>query len=212
MTAALAIAAAIAAGVDPRRTLLLAMTLYLPLVVIALSVFVVVVSRRSGVPAAAVFCEAVASELRSGSSLRHALASAQAPGETASGLRLADGTLAESASLVAAEFEEVGEELEATIAAAARTGGASADLFDEIASVAIAKSEIAYEVRVASAPGRVTVLIFVAAPILYLGLRARAGGLSLLFASPGQRMAGLIGLALVGAGLGAALFTLRRSR
>lgn len=212
MTAAIAIAAAIAAGVEPRRTLLLAATLYFPPAVISLAGLGFLVSRRPGVSASAVFCEAVAAELRSGSPLRDALVSARAPVAEPASLRIPPATLAESASLVAADFAEVGDELELTIAAAARSGGASADLFDEIASVAIAKSEIAHEVRVASAPGRVTVLIFVAAPLLYLGSRARAGGLAQLIATPEQRVTSLIGLGLVAAGLLAALLTLRGSR
>lgn len=212
MTAAIAVAAAIAAGVEPRRTLLLAATLYFPPAVLSLAGLGFLASRRPGVSAAAVFCEAVAAELRAGSPLRDALASARAPVAGPESLRSPGATLAESASVVAADFAEVGDELELTIAAAARSGGTSADLFDEIGSVAIAKSEIAHEVRVASAPGRVTVLIFVAAPLLYLGLRARAGGLAQLVATPEQRVTSVLGLGLVTAGLVAALLTLRGSR
>lgn len=214
MTAALGLAAALVAGVGIRRAALLATTLVFPFPILALAAISYLVARDGAVSRTAIFCDSVAAELRSGSSLRGALDSAlvSVRGPDLPKLPHGSGSLSEAASVVAAEFTDAGRELGMTIEAAALAGGASADLFDEIAAVAIAQSEIAHEVRIASAPARVTALIFLAAPVIYFASRARSDSFLGLLDSPAQRLVGVLGLGLFALGLGAAGLILRRAR
>jgi hypothetical protein len=162
--------------------------------------------------AAAVFCEAVASELRSGASLQLAInAAADSFGALPSGEQFI-GT-AGLATTVAQRFPEISEELRLVIANSLRSGNDTAALFDEIGSLAIAKAEVRREVRMASAPGKMTALVLIAAPVSYLTLQAGSGALGDLLTTPHQRTAGMIGLALflVGAAI-AAMVTVRASR
>jgi Flp pilus assembly protein TadB len=110
------------------------------------------------------------------------------------------------------ELGDIGRELAVAVDATSRSGSPSADLFDEIGSLALAQSEIAHEVRVASAPARATVLIFVAAPTLYLAQRLSASGIAALVATPIQRSVTLVGLGLFVAGLVAVIVLARRVR
>jgi hypothetical protein len=91
--------------------------------------------------------------------------------------------------------------LESTIGAVFSGGSRSADLFDEIGSLAIAQAEVVHEVRVASAPARATALVFVGAPTAYLIVQARSDRLARLLVHPEQRVVTLMGLALFTTGL-----------
>lgn len=199
-------------GADPRRLGVLAASLLWPLTLVALIVLAFWSSKRDRASRSALFCESVASELRAGLPLRHALASAMSSVGGQPSSLLAHAPLTEVGDAVAAEFEDIGIELGMTIDAAARSGGSSADLFDEIGSLAIASTEVEHEVRVATAPARATAFIFLAAPTAYLVARINAGSLTTLVATPAQRVAGVMGAGLFVAGLLAAGVVLWRSR
>ena len=103
-------------------------------------------------------------------------------------------------------------ELEMTIKTAAIAGSQAADLFDEIGSVAIARSEISHEVRIASSSARATAIVFVAVPLIYFGIKAQSGTLYDLLAAPEQRVAGVAGLLLFVAGIVSAALLMWRAR
>ena len=161
---------AIGAGVDPRRLAVLAGALYLPAAVLGLAALAIWTNRRAQTTRSALFCEGVAAELRSGANLRDALSRA---------LTSVRGTaheetrnLADLTDEIAMTFEDIGVELKVSIGAAAKAGASVADLFDEIGSFAIARSEVDNEVRIATAPARVTAFVFLAAPVLFVGSQA----------------------------------------
>lgn len=196
------LALAIGVGVDGRRVSLLAASLYLPWAVMGMIAIILWVGSRERGNPASVFCEGVASELRSGSSLRQALASsATAVGSVALAAQAESGDLTGLGALAAIEFPAIARELAITVESAARTGASSADLFDEVGSLAIAHEEIRREVRIASAPARAAAALFVGVPLLYLGWKWGSGDLGDLLASPQQRSIASIGLALYLVGL-----------
>lgn len=208
------IGVAVLLGVDWRRLVLVVAAVLAPVLVGALLIGLILRNRRRGDDGAAMFCESVASELRSGASLRQALTSAEiavgaipsVPSPTAT------DTLDAMATRIRQAFPEVGPELEMTVKTAARSGSRVADLFDEIGSVAIAETEIGHEVRVATAPARATALLFLAAPTLYLVMQARSGGLGQVLAVTEQRVVGIAGLLLFLSGLAVALLIVWRAR
>jgi Flp pilus assembly protein TadB len=208
----LALAVALAAGIDVRRVGLLAITLYLPVLVVGMVAIFMWRARRDAEARSALFCEAVASELRAGSSLREALSAAGA--SVRGSYRAVDpgSSIDDIARALGDEFEDVGVELEMTIKTAARSGSRAADLFDEIGSVAIARSEISHEVRVGSSPARATAIVFVSVPVIYLVIQARSGTLTGLLAAPEQRIAGVTGLLLFITGIVSAALLMWRAR
>jgi Flp pilus assembly protein TadB len=212
MITTVGLALGLAAGIDWRRLAVLACAVHLPLLLGLLIGLLPLIRRGPKDTAAAVFCEAVASELRSGASLQLAInAAADSIGALPSGEQFI-GT-AGLATTVAQRFPEISEELRLVIANSLRSGNDTAALFDEIGSLAIAKAEVRREVRMASAPGKMTALVLIAAPVSYLTLQAGSGALGDLLTTPHQRTAGMIGLALflVGAAI-AAMVTVRASR
>jgi hypothetical protein len=190
----LALAWAVLAGIDPRRLIALALGLYAPLVVIGLAVWAVIKGRTGDDARPALFCEAVATELRSGADLAGALhGAAGAVGIRSVGTAT---TVEELVDVVGRELPQIEPELSAVATAGLALGGRLADLFDEIGAVAIAQSEIAREVRVATAPAKATALVFAGAPVAYLMFRMRNDGMSDLLGASGQRIAGTAGLLL----------------
>lgn len=211
MIAVVVIAGAFAMGVDPRRLALLAGVLYLPMIVAVLIGLHWLRARPDETSRPSLFCVGVASELRAGASLRDALTTAAtsvglAPNPTGS-----NAPMTEVAAHVAGQLPSIGQELELTVVAAARSGSDSAALFDEIGSLAIAQSEIRREIRVATAPGRATALVLVGAPLVYVVGQLGGGGLAGLVASPEQRLVATLGLGLFVTGLVAAGFVLWRA-
>ncbi len=206
---------ALAAGarVSPLRLCLIALTLFSPwglgLVVLA----VVWRGRRQADGRAVRFLEGAAAEMRSGSSLRHALAASALAIDEA---RLADDCLSAAfddlGDRAAGYFPGVGPELSVAIAGASGAAAPSADLFDEMASLALAHDEIRREIHVAAAPGRVAAGVFLGAPVAYLGWRWASGDLATLFATGGQRGVAIAGGVLFAAGLGGAVLVLWRAR
>ena len=145
------------------------------------------------------FCETVADELRAGGSMRMALANAADSVEVAALADLArsGAPLTEVAREAAGEFPDVGPELNACVARSTWLGSPTADLFDELAGLALAQVEVRHEVRAAMAPARATALLLVAGPATAIWFASSAGRLTDYVESPTQRMAVGGGLALV---------------
>jgi hypothetical protein len=180
-----------------------------PFLVVVPVVYLVWHARPGEDNRAALLCEAVAAELRAGASIRHALDSAVV---SVGGSPLPpDVAIAEVASLVAEEFPSIRRELELTITKSARSGSDVAAIFDEIAALSVAQSEIKREVRTATAPGRATALVLTGAPALYVTTRMASGGIGRFLASSQQRFMALLGLGLFIAGLGIALVVVWRA-
>lgn len=209
MIVAVSLAIAFAAGVDPRRLVLLAGAIYLPFVVAGLVAIHCYRARSDDSNRPALFCENVSAELRAGATLRDAVATAAS---SVGCVRIPEGSsLEDLAVTVAGHFPTIGEELRLTVFTAARTGSDSAALFDEIGSLAIAQSEIGREVRVATAPARATALVLLGAPVFYVMSRFGSGGVSAYLASAEQRLVALLGFGLFLAGLVAASLVLWRA-
>ena len=202
MIPVLLIAVAFAAGVDPRRLATLAAAVYLPVVLGAVILVLVWRARPREDHAPAMFCEAVASELRSGATLRDALSGAAASvGSGSHPAMPVAATLPELAGAIGRRFPGIAEEVRLTVINAGRVGSDSAAIFDEIGALALAQSEIAHEVQVATAPGRATALLLVGAPVLYVSGQLGSGSLSRMLASGQQRVVALAGLGLFLSGL-----------
>lgn len=205
------LAAATAAGVDPRRIALVAGAVYLPLPVAGLVALHWLRARPDPRHRPTLFCEGVASELRAGATLRDALAAAATSVGTS--LELSHSTpMAEVAARIAAELPSIGQEIRLTVAAAARSGSDAAALFDEMGVLALSQDEVTHEVRVATAPGRATALVLIGAPLFYLLTRLGEDGLAGYLASSEQRVAATIGLGLFALGIVGASLVLWRSR
>lgn len=206
------IAVALTAGVDRLRLALLACCMFAPWLFGALVVLAGWLSGSSRDERSVRFLESVSAELRSGSSLRQAVAGAAAAvGEEALANHAGDLPSDALGRLAGQSFPEVRDELEVSFGALAESGAPSAELFDELAAVASAAGEIRREVRVASAPGRAAAAVLLGAPVAYLGFRWSTGQLQALFESEGQRAAGMIGAVLFLAGLASALWLLKRA-
>lgn len=201
------------AGVDGWRLAILMVVVYLPLALVPLLLLVAVKARRPVEDRAVLFCEGVASELRAGSALVPAIVStAESVDMTIPGSPGTHVSPEELIDAVEREFSEFGLELRATIQASYRAGGAAADLFDEIGSLAIAHNEIAREVRTSSAAARATAWLFLVAPVAYLWLQTRSGGLAALLRSPEQRVVAVGGLGLFLAGLAVVVTLMWRAK
>ena len=209
----LMVAVAVSGGLEIRKIVLLSGVVFAPLAVLCGLAYLYWKQRRVAESRAAMFCEGVASELRSGSPLAHALfaAAVAVGGPKLEPLKLNTPPV-EAAHIIGQAFSDVGQELEATIIAAFRGGAHSAGLFDEIGSLAIAQAEVSREVRVASAAARATALVFVGAPTIYLIYQTRSDQLARLLAHPEQRVVAVIGLALFAFGLSAASLLAWRAR
>lgn len=213
MIVLLSIAVAFALGVDVRRLALLAGAVYLPVIVGGLIALYWFRARPDDSNGPALFCEAVASELRAGANLRDALATAATSvgGDARSSDLPSASPMTEVAAQLAAAFPTIAEELRLVVIAASRSGSDAAALFDEIGSLSIAQTEVAREVRIATAPGRATALVLIGAPVFYLVSRASSGGLGTLLVSSEQRVAAAIGLGLFAVGLVWAFLVLWRA-
>lgn len=193
------VAAALAAGLAPWRVVMLAAVLLVPLPALAAVVVLAWKARHTEDNRAALFCEGVASELRAGANLRLALATTAV--SLGGPVPADDIPLSDVATEMAARFAGIEEELRLTIVTAARSGSAAAAIFDELGALALAQSEIAHEVRMATAPGRATALVFIGAPLTFVLSRLSSGQAKALIASPQQRVVTLLGLGLFVVGL-----------
>jgi hypothetical protein len=208
MSVAVTLCIAYALGVDMRRLVLVAGAIYLPTVAGALIAIHWLRAKGGEDNRPILFCEVTASELRSGASLLEALhAALVSVGDAADG---SEASVAELAVRAREQLPAIGDEIELTVLAAARAGGDSASLFDEIGSLAIAQSEVRREVRIATAPGRATAAVLVVAPAAYLIFQAGSGGLAGLLAESEQRLVAFLGMGLFVTGLIVALLVLWR--
>ncbi len=213
MFEALLVLVAINAGVDLRVAALLAMAVWFPL----LSLFPLAIhiyrSRPGRDTRAAMFCQAVAREIRAGASLRAGLEGAAqivAAPEISNGIAHGN-TIEQLLPTLRREFPEVGVELTSVVQSVAVSGAPSAPLFDELGDLALAQVEMAEEIKVASAPARASALVLVGLPIAYLGYQVGAGRLQTLTARPIQQGLASIGLALVVVGIVASFWLVRRA-
>lgn len=166
--------------------------------------------RKRVRPDAALFCENVASELRSGTSLRDAVHWSLA---TVTSVEPAGvPSVSELAILVAEEFPDVGVELRHSMEAAVRAGSDPALVFDEIGGFALAKSEVEGEVKIATSPAVATGMVLVGAPLAFLLFQVDSESLGRVLSQPGQRVAALVGLSLFSLGAGIAGAVLWRAR
>lgn len=214
MIAALLVGWGVFAGVNHRRTVLLLSVLMVPVPVAGLIAFHAWRARPRISTRAAVFCEAVAGELRSGASLRYALerAASSVGAPTLEQMSRDGAPLSDLALAARQEFEEIGVEVAAVIERLSRLGSPAASLFDEMAVLALAQIEVAHEVATSTAPARATGVVLLLVPLVAISsvtLNGRIGGY--LSTSP-QRVSAVIGLTLIVLGIGIAGSILRRAR
>lgn len=211
---ALVIAGAFAFGVDLRRLVVLTCSLLFPLPALILIGVTWWRSRPKPGMEPVIFCEGTAGELRSGSTLRMAIAAAA--GSVGKGeleaLAHSETPMADVAVAVGEEFGEVGPEIEAIVDRAAKLGGPVADLFDEIAILALAQIEVRQEVSSASAPARAAALVLLLAPVVAAVWVMTRGGVAPYVEIPAQRLALSVGLILTGLGVfvGARMFRMAK--
>ncbi|MEX1125908.1 MAG: hypothetical protein WD895_10645 [Acidimicrobiia bacterium] len=214
MIAALIIGWGVLAGVDHRRTLLLLAVFMAPLLVAGLIAVHAWRARPRVSTRAAVFCEAVAGELRSGASLRYALErAANSVGAQTLEQMSRDGLpLSDLALAAGQEFEGIGVEVAAVIERISPLGSPAAALFDEMAVLSLAQIEVAQEVLTATAPARATAVVLLLVPLVAIGsvtINGRIGG---YLSTSAQRVSAAIGLALIVLGIGVAGAILRRAQ
>jgi hypothetical protein len=204
----------ILAGVDYRRSILLVLALVAPLPVAALIGIHAWRARPRVSTRAAVFCEAVAGEMRSGASLRFALERAAASvGAPRLEQMSRDGaTLPDLATAAKEEFEEIGVEVGAVIERLSRLGSPAAAIFDELAVLSLAQVEVAHEVATAAAPARATAVVLLLVPLVAIGSVTMSGRIGGYLSTSAQRISAVIGLALIVIGIGAAGSILSRAR
>ncbi|HLF60196.1 MAG TPA: hypothetical protein VI980_03340 [Acidimicrobiia bacterium] len=214
MIAALLIGWGVLAGLDHRRTGLLVSVLVAPAAVAGLIAIHAWRARPRVSTRAAVFCEAVAGELRSGASLRYALEhAASSVGAPILERMSRDGApLSELAHAARQEFEEIGVEVAAVIERLSRLGSPAASLFDEMAVLALAQVEVAHEVATATAPARATAVVLLLVPLAAIGSVTVSGRIGGYLSTSAQRISAMIGLALIVLGVGVAGAILRSSR
>lgn len=214
MIETVALGAALLAGVRHWRLLLLAAVLWAPVALVPAVAYVAIRGRKAYDDRPALFCVTVASELRAGTDLRRALEAAS----SSVGIELQTSEIPhplrpdQVARVAAAHLSGIGRELEATVSAVARSGGSAADLFDELASYAIARSEVDHELRIATAPARATAWFFASFPVALVMFQVQRGALSRMLALPLQRVTALAGLGLFVLGLVAMVAVMVRAR
>lgn len=214
MISALLLGWGVVLGLDHRRAALLFLVLIAPVPVAGLLAVHAWRSRPQVSTRAAVFCEAVAGELRSGASLRYALerAAASVGAPILEEMTGAGAPLAEIGRRAEVEFAEIGLELGAVIDRLSRLGSPAAPLFDEIGALALAQVEVAHEIATASAPARATAVVLLLVPLAAIGSVTMNGQLGGYLSTPPQRVSAVIGLSLVTLGIGAAVAILRRTK
>lgn len=213
MSEVLVVAWALTAGLDWRVVGLLFVSLTFPLWALA-GIAVHVLARRPGTSTrSALFCQSVGRELRSGASLRAAIADAARSVEAHSiSDPLDSGVLLEDViPELRAEFPEIGQDIGALVAAIAETGSAAAPLFQELGDLALARVETTEEIRVATAPARASIAVLVGLPALYIGFQLSTGAIGDLLGDPAQQGVALVGMGLAGAGLVVSVLLVRRA-
>lgn len=209
----LVIAWALSAGMDLRVVVLLVAAFSFPLWVLGGVAVHVLVHRPGTSTRSAVFCQSVGRELRTGSSLRSAIADAARAVEAESISESLDsgGLLEDVIPELRTEFPEIGQEVGAVVAAVAETGSAAAPLFQELGDLALAKVETTEEIRVATSPARASIAVLVGLPALYIGYQLSTGAIGDLLGDPTQQGIAVVGMGLAGAGLLVSVLLVRRA-
>lgn len=209
----LVVAWALVAGVDWRVTAILLAAFVFPLWALAGVVVHVVLNRRPPSTRSAVFCQSVAGELRTGASLRVAIAEAARSVEAVAISRALDSgsLLSEIVPEMKTEFPEIGREIGALVTAVSETGSAAAPLFQELGDLALAQVETTEEIKVAASPARASATVLVGLPVLYIGYQLSTGAIGGLLGDPAQQGIALVGMGLAGAGLAVSFFLVRRA-
>ncbi len=160
------------------------------------------------------FCDAVAGEIRAGSTVRLALETAARSVDATriADLCSADASMGEIAAAARVEFPEIGAELGVLVARAQWLGVTPAALFDELGNLGLAQVEVVHEVATATAPAKAASVVLLAVPVVALAIVIGRGDVDSYLAQPAQRAAALIGLSITLAGLASALLMLRDSR
>jgi len=176
--------------------------------------------RRSGTgrdEVEAAYLQAVASELRAGSSLRHALSAAAS---RATGLRLeravrlaaAGQPLDRVAEALGVALPRLGALAASAVRTAGVTGGKAADVFDGLALLATEEVGLARERRAATAQARFSAWIVGGIPLGYLLYAGVSGKLAVLsIAGPGGRVLLAAGFLLLMGGIAVMWGMLRRA-
>ncbi len=154
------------------------------------------------------FHQAVASELRGGASLRHALAGAVAstgdPALVAIERRLLAGHDIEGvAAAIRPHLRHTGRLAEAAIVFGARSGGRAAAAFTSMAEIAGGELEVRREVAAALAPAWLAVGLIGGAPLVGLLVLVASGRLSDTISSVPGRVSVAMGGVLIAAGAAA---------
>jgi Flp pilus assembly protein TadB len=200
MVEGLFVAFAVANGAPLIPVVVLAFALFQPVPALVLvGIHAVLRRRRDPVESpAAVFCSAVADELRAGASTRAAvIAAAESVRAPDIGQVAVGAPMDQVAGVVAVAFPEVGPEVSACLSRSSTTGSPAADLFDEVAQLAMVEAELHREVRTAMAPARITALILVAAPVIAVTMTLAGGDVSRFLQTAPQRFAVAAGLVMV---------------
>jgi Flp pilus assembly protein TadB len=211
----LLVSLALVLGVDWRAVAILSFSLLAPAWA-ALGIGVLAIrNRQKTTTSGAVFCHTVARELRSGASLRWALASASrvtgAPEPTAHALETGEQWRLILPELVRS-YPDIGSELAVVIESTSASGAYSSELFEELGDIAITQLEAGEEIRIATASARASAMVLVGLPVSYLLYQAQAGNLMSLLAQPGSGLLALIGLVLTLTGIAVSLLIVRGTR
>lgn len=206
MIAAVVLSIGFALGVAPVRLGIVALATFQPVPTAVLLSVVIWRYRERVVSRGALFCEIVSAELRAGATLRPAVVTSlrSVGGNRRNDAVRVDDPVEVLAARIGDEFSEIGDELRLVFVNAHRSGSDAAAIFDEMGALAIAQAEVSREVRVATAPGKLTAAVLVGAPTLYVFSQLGSGGLGRLLASSAQRVVALIGLGMFSLGLAAA--------
>ena len=171
--------------------------------------------QRSGISMrSAIFCDAVAAELRAGATSRGAVETAA---RSVDAQELADlcrvgVPMPTIAGIARSEFADIGDEIEALLARTDGIGASPAAVFDELGNLALAQVEVAHEVATATAPAVATAAVLLVGPIVALAITASGAGFDDLLAQPAQRAAALVGAGLVVTGVSVGVLMLRGVR
>lgn len=208
------LAGAIVLGLDWRVVGVLAIALLAPVVAALGIAFHALKNRRAPQAPDASFCHAVAGDLRSGSSLRHAVTESARSldfDEVVAGL---DAGLAWDQVMpgLVVRLPDLGPELGVVVDSLSRSGADAAALFDELGDIALARIEVGNEVRVATSSARASTAVLVALPLLYLASLAQTGRIAGLFDQPGTAGLAAIGLSLTAVGICTSVLMVRSAR
>lgn len=197
------VSGAIVAGVDLRVVVVLGFAVVAPTWFLAFVALHSFRNRSRPTTHSAIFCHGVAGELRSGATLRGAVAdAARVVGATELVSRVAEGDKwAAAAPALRRAFPDVASELMVVIESVATSGADSSGLFDELGDIALAHVEAAEEIRIATSSARASAVVLIGMPLAYLGYQLQSGNLARLLATPGSGPVALVGLLLLITGI-----------